>query len=495
MKNDRKKIGGRLLCVVLAALMTLVPLLPAASVRAASGPSVSFSGAYSSSQKSLAVTVSVKGGSTPIQSGMFVLEYDSTILSSDKNNPVVQGDAIPVVKHNDTDNDRIMLEWYYDKPLAASDKYTEVAKLTFSVKTGSLSNISNVLWLCTDTVYLNRYGGYGDDGGLLLCYGSNDYSEVKGNINVEWNLESLTKITRLGGSDRFETASKIAETGWPDGANNVVIASATSFVDALAAVPLAGALNAPILLVSGSNLNATVRTRLKELSPDKAYIIGGTSAVRSGIQNDIGRLNIDTERISGSDRYETAVRIAQKLEQLRSTPAGTAFFAYAYNYPDALAVSSIAALSGAPILYAPSSGNISTATARYLRQSGVRTVTVLGGTKAIGSSVVESIKNAGVTRVDRISGSDRYATAMAIYRKYDDLFKSGDIAIATGESFPDALAGGAMAAKLGIPVILVGKNMNSSNVRSYISTKSYINVYIFGGTSAVPQKYIDSLIA
>ena len=495
MRKDRKKSGRGPLCLLLTALMVLFAMLPAAEAGAASGPSVRFAGAYSSSQKNLVVTVSVKGGTSPVQSGMFMVEYDSSILSSDKSNPVVLGDAITLVKLNDTDNDRIILEWYYDKPLAASDKYTDVARLSFSVRTGSLTNISNVLWLCTDTVYLDRYGGYGDDGGVMLCYGNNDYSELKGNINIEWELESLTKITRLGGSDRFETASKIAQTGWPNGADNVVIASATSFVDALAAVPLAGTLNAPILLVSGNKLNSSVSNRLAALSPKKAYIIGGTSAVRASVQTAIESTGIKTERISGADRYETAVRIAQKLEELRSTPADTAFFAYAFNYPDALAVSSIAALNGTPILYAPSSGRISAVTARYLRSSGVKTATVLGGTKAIGSSVVESIKDAGVSRVDRISGSDRYATAMAICRKYDSVFRSDDIAIATGEAFPDALAGGAMAARLGIPVILVGKNMNSSNVRSYISTKSYINVYIFGGTSAVPQKYIDSLIA
>lgn len=484
----------KLVCLIMTVFMAVcAAAAPAYSVKAAENPAVKFFGVYSPSDKTVSVAVSVKTGGTALHSGMFVIEYDSSYLSSVSGNPTVLGDAISVGKMNDVDNDRVVLEWYYDKALPASERYVNVAQMTFNVKKGRPNDIKDIIWLCTDAVYLDRLGGYGSDGGVLLCYGNSDYSVGKNTVDVIWEMEAPVTVTRLGGSDRFDTASKIAQTGWPNGADNVILASGMSFVDALAGVPLAGALNAPILLVSGNSLSNTVRERLKALSPERVYILGGTSAVKQSVQNAVESMGYSTERISGADRYETAVRIAAKLSSVTGKSNGKAFFAYAFNYPDALAVSSAAALTQTPILYAPSSGSISKSTKNYIGSAKITSAVILGGTSAIGNSTVNSIKDAGVTSVERISGKDRYATSLAIIKKYNGVYTSGDISIATGEAFPDALAGGAMAAKMGIPVILVGKNMDQAGIRSYISAKPYKNVYVFGGTSAVPQKYIDSL--
>ena len=479
--------------LLLAALIFTFTALPSVKAEAASSPSMLIRGEYSSSQKSLTVTVSVKGGGSAIQSGMFALEYDSDLLTSKSGNPVVMGSAISVGTRNDVDNNFVVLEWYFDKALGASDTYTPVAQLNFGVK-GALGNdLSEVLRLCTDSQYLNRLGGYGSFGGALLCVGNNAYCAGDKTLGVSWEFESTTKLIRLGGSDRFATSALIAGEGWPTGTKNIVIASASGYVDALAGVPLAKALNAPILLVSGNSLNADVKARIRALSPEKAYILGGTSAVSASIEPSLALFGCDVERISGSDRYETAVLIADRLASLTGKRSSKVFFAYAYNYPDALAVSPVAAISGAPILYAPRSGSIDSKTSAYLTKHDINSATVLGGDSAIGTSVVTSIRSCGVSSVERVYGSDRYATALAICKKYNPVFVSDDISIATGESFPDALAGGALAAKRSIPVILVGSGMKSADIKKYVSGKGFTNVYVFGGTSAVPQSYIEAV--
>ncbi len=54
--------------------------------------------------------------------------------------------------------------------------------------------------------------------------------------------------------------------------------------------------------------------------------------------------------MSGKDRYETPVSIARKLKEKLGTLGGTAIIATGANYPDALAISSLVANKGMPIL-------------------------------------------------------------------------------------------------------------------------------------------------
>ncbi|WDC84176.1 cell wall-binding repeat-containing protein [Caloramator sp. mosi_1] len=71
------------------------------------------------------------------------------------------------------------------------------------------------------------------------------------------------------------------------------------------------------------------------------FIIGSEGAVSKEVENKIRSLNINVERIGGEDRYETAVKIAQKLGTTKEV-----FVATGLNYPDALSVSSVAAIKG-----------------------------------------------------------------------------------------------------------------------------------------------------
>lgn len=54
-------------------------------------------------------------------------------------------------------------------------------------------------------------------------------------------------ITRLAGFDRFETASKIAKSGWTQ-SDYAILAYGGNYPDALSSAPLAKKYNAPILL-------------------------------------------------------------------------------------------------------------------------------------------------------------------------------------------------------------------------------------------------------
>ena len=78
---------------------------------------------------------------------------------------------------------------------------------------------------------------------------------------------------RLEGVNRYETAIEISKQGWPTGSDVVVLASGSSFPDALCAEPFAKLNSAPILLTAGDALEATVKSEIQRLGAKKVYIL------------------------------------------------------------------------------------------------------------------------------------------------------------------------------------------------------------------------------
>src|SRR5439155_23507390 len=84
-----------------------------------------------------------------------------------------------------------------------------------------------------------------------------------------------------------------------------------------------------------------------------------------------------------------------------------------------------------------------------------------------------------------VVGVDRYDTA----RKVAETFFSGPAAVgvATGQNFPDALAGGAHIGKKGGPVLLTPTNTLAGQTDAYLKANhTAIDIaYIYGGVHAV----------
>ncbi|MCL6641183.1 MAG: cell wall-binding repeat-containing protein, partial [Candidatus Rokubacteria bacterium] len=91
-------------------------------------------------------------------------------------------------------------------------------------------------------------------------------------------------VERVGGSDRFGTAAAVAARFLPD-APTVLAASGLGFADALAAVPLAGRLGAPVLLVWPDSvawpesIPRATRDEIRRRRPASIVVLGGPAAV------------------------------------------------------------------------------------------------------------------------------------------------------------------------------------------------------------------------
>lgn len=87
--------------------------------------------------------------------------------------------------------------------------------------------------------------------------------------------------------------------------------------------------------------------------------------------------------------------------------------------------------------------------------------------------------------VSRISGYDRYETAMNISKKY---FETSDaVIIASGEKFPDALIGGSLSTQISAPILLT-KNFNTSDkLLEEINRLSPDSIYLLGGNLTIEE--------
>ena len=138
---------------------------------------------------------------------------------------------------------------------------------------------------------------------------------------VDSQLKSIgVTAERLGGADASATSLAVAEhlaqrgsAGSSASSPTVFVASAEVFADSLVAGPLAARIApaAPILLTAPSGLPSSVTAWLRDRSVSRAVVMGGTAAVSSNVDSQLGSLGIAAERIAGSSRYDTAVRAAQ----------------------------------------------------------------------------------------------------------------------------------------------------------------------------------------
>lgn len=308
-----------------------------------------------------------------------------------------------------------------------------------------------------------------------------EYAIAKG--KTFHDLDKDVYIATMLGRTRIETALAISLNGWGSDSENVILVNGFSFADALAGVPLAKALDAPILLTqnSAAGLEESVYYGIATLHAKNIYILGGAGVVSQTIEDKLTADGYNVTRIGGMSRFSTAVKIAERLENIQGKADGI-FAVTAYDYPDALSASSVAAILGDPILYVNPDGTIESETQKYLLDSSITQAHVVGGAGVIGEDIDESLADCGLTSIERVYGKDRFTTCIAVNTKFANLFDNSAVSIATGYAYPDALSGGALSARLKIPVILVDKYERiPEGTEEFMQKFDLRNLYAYGG--------------
>ncbi|MBR9646992.1 cell wall-binding repeat-containing protein [Clostridium tyrobutyricum] len=188
-------------------------------------------------------------------------------------------------------------------------------------------------------------------------------------------------------------------------------------------------------------------------------------------------------RLGGQNRYETSAKISQN----KWTSADSAVVVSGEAFADALSAAPFAKQINAPILLT-SSNSLDNNTSSELSRLKVKNVYIIGGTGVVSSSVENAVKKMKIN-VQRISGSDRYATSLEVAKK---ISKPEQIFIASGQGFADGLSISSYAASSGSPVLLINGNKLTNATLQYVKDNSS-KMYVVGGTGVVSDSIVKSL--
>ena len=206
-----------------------------------------------------------------------------------------------------------------------------------------------------------------------------------------------------------------------------------------------------------------------------------TGVITQAVQNQLATFAPGgASRLAGADRFATAAAISAATF---AAGVPVAYVATGLAFPDALSGGPAAGREGGPILLVTPTA-IPASTAAELERLDPQRIVVLGGTGAVSAQVAIDLQRYTPSGIVRRSGADRYATAVAVSQ---GSFPAGarHVFIATGQNFPDGLAGGPAAALRGGPLLLVPGTSMPPAVSAELLRLDPDRVTILGGTGVV----------
>ncbi|EFD04292.1 putative cell wall binding repeat 2 [Peptostreptococcus anaerobius 653-L] len=318
------------------------------------------------------------------------------------------------------------------------------------------------------------------------------------------------KFTKLIGANRYETAIEVSKERFKDGeAKSVVIVGGESVIDGLSAAPLASRFDAPILLADKNGLSrntlAEIERACDKLYNKTVYIVGGESSVPASVKKQLMEKypNVVVERLAGANRFDTSLSVAKKLKA--NNAMKTSVFAVGGDgAADAMSIAPVAANKSAnmvsPVLVVPKA-SVSKDVRDFLGQARVRNIVAVGGEASISTQALKDLKAVATNpTVDRISGSNRYDTNLAILKKYypsDIAIKGLIVASGANDKLVDAQTSSVLASKKGYPIVLADGKLNDDQAKYLKDNKEVLNKNVnqVGGVVAADfmKAVVDSL--
>ncbi|NIZ89854.1 cell wall-binding repeat-containing protein [Kineococcus rubinsiae] len=184
----------------------------------------------------------------------------------------------------------------------------------------------------------------------------------------------------------------------------------------------------------------------------------------------------------GADRYITA-------SLLEDPSRDVAYVVTGRDFPDGLTAGALAGTPGRNLFLTPHdqlTPEVRAVLGYY------RKVVVVGGESPVGPDVMTWLQRNTRAELTRVAGENRYDTAARLSAQE---FAPGvaDVVVATGRTFPDALAGSAAAAKAGAPLLLVDGGSVPQSTRAELARLRPGRITVLGGTGAVPDDVLAEL--
>lgn len=168
-------------------------------------------------------------------------------------------------------------------------------------------------------------------------------------VNVE--------VERLAGATRYETAAAAAaataDAKPPEHRGAAMLARADAFPDGLTAANLG---DVPLFLTESPRLTPSTRTAMQSQGIGFVYVVGGRTAVSDNVIAELNNAGIQTERIAGTDRYDTSRATYNRYYSIEGEVPNevdgkrTLLVASGERFADALSGAPLAAGANLPIL-------------------------------------------------------------------------------------------------------------------------------------------------
>lgn len=315
------------------------------------------------------------------------------------------------------------------------------------------------------------------DGSNYATPWASDHNPVRASLLMpKPDVPLPSNATRLAGSDRYATAATISKALFSPGVEALFVANGLMFPDGLSGGPGAAKLNSPLLTIPGNRIPSGTIAEIKRLKPKKIYILGGTGAINSNVENSLEKLTTgDVDRLAGSNRYATSARAASLWSN-----ADKVYVASGEMFPDALSGGAAAARDGAPLLLTKAT-RLPAEIAEALKRLKPSKIVIVGGTGAISDGVRAAIARAvPAAEIVRSAGKDRYATSAALISG-----STATLMIASGAAFPDALAGVPASAATGSAFALSRSTCLPPSVRNKAPDASVDRYFVLGGKAVM----------
>lgn len=264
--------------------------------------------------------------------------------------------------------------------------------------------------------------------------------------------------TRIGGSDRYQTAVRVADNRTTYN-GTIVLASGERWADAMSSGYLAKTKGAPILLTPSDGIPQSVMEFMKRRGVQRVYIVGGERSVSEKVENQLREMDqlfpvpaqittpygtidnpvapdgsvastakMNVTRLGGADRFETnklanqyasynsPKKIDTMVTQYGEAGKTTGILASGLTPWDALSAGPMVDGpngNGMPIILSTGS-TFHQRAAEQVQSLDITQLVMVGGTSVLSDSLKSEANRYGVTASLRLAGQNRYGTAKAI---------------------------------------------------------------------------------
>ncbi|MBO3443034.1 cell wall-binding repeat-containing protein [Clostridium sp. CCUG 7971] len=284
-------------------------------------------------------------------------------------------------------------------------------------------------------------------------------------------------------------------------ADEAILINEKSLVDGISATPLAYAKDAPIITTEWKKIDKKTIDYIKDLGVKKITIIGGLKAVSKTSEKKLTDMGIEVERISGTNRFETATEIASELNKINNVSEIYLINSRA-GLENALSIYDKAAKQNTPILWF-NDGDFKD-TKFFIRKYKIKKVYVVGDSEKFVYEV-ENSKAKIKADIEVVKDINKFDTNIDTIKELHkgDIKKLYTASVEYGNrsNALEYISLGGVAAKQNIPILITSdsfthpqeKFIEKSNVEEIIQVGSEVSKYSIFNT-LMSKNFISAMI-